>query len=76
MPDNWSYVTAAYLLAAIVFGAYWRWLTRKDHELKTLAAARAPRAEPAARVDPTSRSHHPSRPAHPRTEPDSRPPLP
>ena len=27
MPDNWGFVAAAYGLAAVVFGGYWRWLS-------------------------------------------------
>ena len=38
MPDNWSFVTAAYALAALVLGGYWRWLARRERELMTLAA--------------------------------------
>jgi len=34
MPDNWSYVIAAYLLAAVVLGAYWRHLVKKERELE------------------------------------------
>jgi hypothetical protein len=60
MPDNWTYVAAAYVLAAVVFGGYWRWLGQKERDLTTLA---------------TSRSRQPSMPAHPRSEPGSRPPL-
>jgi len=33
MPDNWSFVVAAYGLAAIVLGAYWRHLVRREREL-------------------------------------------
>jgi hypothetical protein len=33
MPDNWSFVAAAYGLAALVLGGYWRHLTRKEREL-------------------------------------------
>jgi hypothetical protein len=44
MADNWSFVTAAYTLAAVVFGGYWRWLARKDRELAALAAGRSGRS--------------------------------
>lgn len=42
MPDNWSFVAAAYGLAAIVFLAYWRWLARREHDLRALRATRRP----------------------------------
>jgi hypothetical protein len=29
MPDNWSFVAAAYGLAALVLGGYWRFLCSK-----------------------------------------------
>jgi hypothetical protein len=41
MPDNWSFVAAAYGLAAVVFIAYGRWLRRREHELTALSASRA-----------------------------------
>jgi len=41
MPDNWSFVAAAYGLAAVVFIAYGRWLRRREHELTALSAWRA-----------------------------------
>ncbi len=87
MPDNWTYVAAAYALAAVVFGAYWLRLGRRERELATLAAPRgnrgAARTEAGAvrtdsnagRPDHTSRSQAPSTTAHPRPEPASRPPL-
>ena len=34
MPDNWSYVAAAYALAIVVFGGYWRWLASKERDLR------------------------------------------
>jgi hypothetical protein len=39
MPDNWSYVFAAYALAAVVLFAYWRRLTGRAKGLE----ARKPR---------------------------------
>ena len=70
MPDNWTFVAAAYGLAALVFGGYWRSLARREREL---AAARIDRE--ALRNDRASRSHQPSQTGHPRPEPASRPPL-
>ena len=60
MPDNWSFVAAAYGLAAIVFLGYWRRLSRKEREITTLRSDRASRSRPLSRA------------AHPRPEPDSR----
>ena len=66
MPDNWTYVAAAYALAVAVFGGYWRWLGQKERDLRTLSASR---------IDNTLRSRQPSGTGHPRPEPASRPPL-
>lgn len=33
MPDNWGYVVAAYAVAAVFLGAYWRYLTRRAQQL-------------------------------------------
>jgi hypothetical protein len=66
MPDNWTFVAAAYGLAAVVFGGYWRWLAHKERDLRALALSR---------VDNTTRSRQPSISGHPRPEPASRPPL-
>jgi hypothetical protein len=35
MPDNWGFVVAAYLLTALVLGAYWRSLVRRERERRT-----------------------------------------
>ena len=40
MGDNWGFVAAAYLLALLILGGYWRRLTRRERELDALAAAR------------------------------------
>ena len=40
MPDNWGFVAAAYLLAALVFGGYWRRLARIERTLEQGAARR------------------------------------
>jgi hypothetical protein len=70
MPDNWGFVIAAYALAAVVLGGYWRFLARRERDLLTLAATRrrtaatTDRPDPeAVRDDPTSRSRQLSRPA-------------
>ncbi len=33
MPDNWGYVLAAYAIAVVVLGGYWRSLARRAREL-------------------------------------------
>jgi hypothetical protein len=38
MPDNWSFVAAAYGLAALVLGGYWRFLRRKERSYSEGAA--------------------------------------
>jgi CO/xanthine dehydrogenase Mo-binding subunit len=73
MPDNWGFVIAAYALAALVLGGYWRWLARREHDLLTLTASRSDRE--AVRDDPTSRSRQPSLTGHPRSDPGERGPL-
>jgi hypothetical protein len=35
MPDNWGFVAAAYLVAAIALGGYWRRLVRRERDLET-----------------------------------------
>jgi hypothetical protein len=37
MPDHWSFVVSAYVLAAIAFGGYWRRLARIERDLETRA---------------------------------------
>jgi hypothetical protein len=81
MPDNWSFVAAAYGLAAVVFIAYGRWLRRREHELTALSAGRAHSQavrsdnSQAVRSDNTPRSRPLSKTGHPRPEPSKRPPL-
>jgi hypothetical protein len=60
MPDNWSFVAAAYGITAVVLVWYWRRLARRERDLERLTA---------------QRSRHPSLAGHPRLEPGSRPPL-
>ncbi len=40
MPDNWGFVAAAYLLAAVVLGGYWRRLGRIERALERGTARR------------------------------------
>lgn len=47
MPDNWWFVFAAYAVAALVLGGYWRRLVRRERELAALAQRR--RAAPVER---------------------------
>ena len=73
MPDNWTFVAAAYAVAALAFGGYWRWLGNKEREITTLTA-RHDKSE-AARIDRANRSRQPSGTGHPRPEATSRHPL-
>lgn len=41
MADHWGFVFAAYGVAALVLGGYWRRLNRRERELRR--AAEAPR---------------------------------
>jgi hypothetical protein len=61
MADHWEFVTAAYGLAVLVLGGYWRHLARKERELMAAGEQRSRNA-------PMS--------GHPRPEPASRHPLP
>ena len=71
MPDNWSFVLAAYALAAVALLGYWRMLARreKDLEAQTVPPSGSTTAKPG------ERSHAASIPGHPRSEPTSRHPL-
>jgi hypothetical protein len=61
MADHWNFVAAAYGLAVLVLGGYWRRLVRKERELMTAEK---------------QRSRQPSMSGHPRSTPASRHPLP
>ena len=52
MPDNWTFVLAAYGVAVLLLGGYWRSLQKREREASQVPAAR--------RTSP-----RPSRPAHP-----------
>jgi hypothetical protein len=60
MPDNWSFVAAAYGLAAIVFLGYWRRLVQKERDL----TAQAPIGRIGA-TPPEQATHGPTRPCTP-----------
>jgi hypothetical protein len=64
MADHWEFVGAAYGLAILVLGGYWRRLVRKQRELAIAGDSR------------DQRSRQPSMAGHPRPEPASRRPLP
>ncbi|HEV8585673.1 MAG TPA: hypothetical protein VGT02_11950 [Methylomirabilota bacterium] len=63
MPDNWSFVAAAYGLTAAVLLWYWLRLGKKEREIAVLTRLTA------------ERSRGPSSSGHPRPEPGSRTPL-
>jgi hypothetical protein len=67
MPDNWGFVAAAYLLTALVLGAYWRRLVRQEKQHRHGVAQNDRPGAPEPRAP---------RAAHPRIEPASRTPLP
>ena len=56
MPDNWTFVLAAYAVAAVLLGGYWRNLQKRERESNRQPAVR--------RTTP-----RPSVPAHPRSNP-------
>jgi len=43
MPDNWGFVAAAYAIATVLLGGYWRHLRRLGQELSTLKRRREKR---------------------------------
>ena len=45
MADNWGYVFAAYLIAAVVLFGYWRRLGRQSRELAALAQRKRKKTE-------------------------------
>ncbi len=44
VPDHWGFVLAAYGVAAIILGGYWRHLVRRAGELGALKARRERKA--------------------------------
>jgi len=71
MPDNWSFVAAAYGLTTLVLGLYWRHLVRKEKEVATAAHTERTRVSSTEARQTAERSRQPSRTAHPRSEPGS-----
>ena len=73
MPDNWSFVIAAYLLAAVVLGGYWRHLVKKERELESDVPGRS-----GVPVNQSVKGTEPRVPGtgHLRSEPSTRRPLP
>lgn len=57
MPDNWGYVVAAYAVAAILLGAYWRYLARRARELDAPSLRRRPSASGTGHTRPEPGSH-------------------
>jgi len=51
MPDNWTFVAAAYGLAALVLGGYWRYLRRRERELDRLETSARSHPRPTSRED-------------------------
>jgi len=59
--DNWSFVFAAYGLAAIVLATYWRFLVRREKELDDASVVRRQMRQESGRPEPQARaSGHPS----------------
>jgi heme exporter protein D len=55
MADHWSFVAAAYGLAAVALAVYWRRLVRRDRELSALERRRAARTRSVAAPDAVRR---------------------
>ena len=66
--DHWGFVLAAYGIAAVALGAYWRHLCRRDRELTEITTKMMNRQE--------TRSHVPPGAGHPRSKPASPSPSP
>ncbi|HYS18719.1 MAG TPA: hypothetical protein VET45_17485 [Candidatus Binatia bacterium] len=62
--DNWSFVFAAYGLAAVVLATYWRFLVRREKELQDAGVVRQQLGQTSGLA------------GHPRSEPSTRSPLP
>jgi len=75
MPDNWSFVLAAYGLAAVVLLGYWRMLVRHENDLEAQSAPPSAHLTPGSQTTSAQtgeRSHAAPFSGHPRPKPDSR----
>lgn len=52
MPDNWGFVAAAYLLTALVLGAYWQRLVRRERERRAHGSAPTDRTKISMSANP------------------------
>ncbi len=59
MPDNWSFVVAAYGLAAVVLVLYWRFLVRRQREFEDACAVRRELRQGAGASEPHAAERHP-----------------
>jgi hypothetical protein len=70
MADHWEFVAAAYGLAVVVLGAYWRRLVRRQRDVER---ARSRHPSRSGRLQPTAGQPIPGQPIH--RQPVSRPPI-
>jgi hypothetical protein len=61
MADHWEFVGAAYGLAIVVLGAYWRRLLRRERDVER-ARSRQPSRSGSARPQPASEQPIPRQP--------------
>lgn len=55
MPDNWGFVAAAYAVAIVVLGGYWRMLNAKERELLRASRSHRPSETAHPRPEPGKR---------------------
>ena len=56
MPDNWGFVAAAYGLAALVLGGYWRYLRRRERSIRSKGASTQSEGASTAPSEPSPRN--------------------
>ena len=61
MPDHWNFVAAAYALAILLLGGYWRRLVRRERDLMLTSDQRSRRPSMSRPPRPDAASRH-SRP--------------